>query len=166
MALQASRRSISQFRSASRACSAQRWRFSTSAIRRIDAIKVDSTSPSEAPLSEASIHAQSQSPTLSDVPTRAPSSRTEKSPSTLPRYHVSRTPSNNLPVYQDIRNGGTRKETIVRKLAGDAGSLRDELRILLGVEDERVWVGKVTGHVYVKGHHKPAIEKFLAEKGF
>ncbi|KIW02803.1 uncharacterized protein PV09_05864 [Verruconis gallopava] len=96
------------------------------------------------------------------------SGSTEMAPSSSPLlpYHVSRTPSNNLPVYHDTRNGNTRKETIIRKISGDARPLRDAIRELLGVEAEKVWIGKVTGHVYVKGHHKAKIERFLAEKGF
>jgi large subunit ribosomal protein L49 len=147
---------------------AQRWRFSTSIPKQIETIKVDSTSPSEAALSSSSYETHSQSsdtPTLSDA---IPSSRFEPSqPSgSLLRYHVSRTPANNLPVYHDTRNGNTRKETIIRKITGDPAPLRDAIRDLLELKEDRIWVGKVTGHVYVKGHHKGVIEQFLAEKGF
>lgn len=82
------------------------------------------------------------------------------------QYHVSRTPSNNLPVYHDTRNGGTRRETIIRKISGDPAPLRDAIRDYLGVAEDRVWVGKVTGHVYVKGHHKATVDRFLVERGF
>lgn len=71
-----------------------------------------------------------------------------------------------MPVYTDIRNGKTRKETIVRKIAGDPKKLRDDLVQYLAIDEERVWVGKVTAHVYMKGHHKTKVEQFLAERGF
>jgi large subunit ribosomal protein L49 len=179
MALQSSSRSLyrSIWTSQSRAC--QRQHFSTSIPRYIETIQVETTAPSEAALSSPAVASQPQttssqtantldsSSTLSE-PTFS-SSRlphdTSRTSSLLP-YHVSRTPSNNLPVYTDIRNGKTRKETIIRKITGDPRPLRDAVRELLQVDTDRVWVGKVTGHVYVKGHHKPAIEKFLSGKGF
>jgi large subunit ribosomal protein L49 len=172
MASHISTRALSRLVQASRYYSPQRLRFSTSTARRIETIQVGSTTSSEAALSSATVHAQSQSasspqaPTLSEHAVSSNRSASAEATSQLLKYHVSRTPSNNLPVYHDTRNGNTRKETIIRKIAGDPAPLRDAIRELLDVDAERVWVGKVTGHVHVKGHHKPAIEKFLAAKGF
>ncbi len=48
-----------------------------------------------------------------------------------PLYHVARTSSGNLPVYSDSKRGGNLHQTIIRKISGDAGVLRDEIRDLL-----------------------------------
>lgn len=52
----------------------------------------------------------------------ASSSRLARSYSTAqgPAYFVERTASGSLPVYTDIRNGGTDVKTLVRKVSGNA----------------------------------------------
>jgi large subunit ribosomal protein L49 len=155
---------------------AQQLYFSTSSPRRLLPVEATSATLTDVVLDDVTAATPSNSASGSEsIRTRKVATQSKSrslatpnatsKPSILP-YHVSRTPSNKLPVYTDTRNGNTRKETIVRKIAGDPRPLRDAIKELLQVDVDRVWVGKVTGHVYVKGHHKPAIEKFLAEKGF
>ncbi|KAF2433662.1 hypothetical protein EJ08DRAFT_560362, partial [Tothia fuscella] len=83
-------------------------------------------------------------------------------------YHVSRTPTNNLPIYTDIKAGNTLRQTRIRKIAGDAQALRMELikGLKLDPEREKCEINGVTGHIIIKGWHKPRVEKFLIEKGF
>ena len=67
----------------------------------------------------------------------------------------------NLPVYTDVRTGGSRKVTIVRKFAGNAGTLGKEL--------ERLCASPVTlfhGRVEVKGIHDKTIREWLLSLGF
>ncbi|OCL11944.1 hypothetical protein AOQ84DRAFT_228547 [Glonium stellatum] len=73
-------------------------------------------------------------------------------PAALPRlkYHVARTPSNQLPVYQDSKRGGNLHQTLIRKITGDARVLSDDIRQHLGLRDKDVVVNPVTGHVVVK----------------
>ena len=56
--------------------------------------------------------------------------------------------------------------TRVKKVDGDRLKLRDALRIALGVAEKDAVVNSVTGHIMIKGHHKPKIEKFLRERQF
>ena len=67
----------------------------------------------------------------------------------------------NLPVYTDIRTGGSKRVTIIRKIAGDA--------IALGQELERLCESPVTmfhGRVEVKGRHQKKVSEWLASLGF
>lgn len=43
------------------------------------------------------------------------------------KYHVYRTPSNQLPVYHLSKSGGNRKQTKIRKIEGDIGELKAQL---------------------------------------
>lgn len=81
-------------------------------------------------------------------------------------YFVTRTPSNELPVYTLRKRGGNLKMTRVKKVDGRVETLREELRGVLGVGEKDVVVNGVTGHVMVKGHWKPVIERFLRERRF
>lgn len=70
-------------------------------------------------------------------------------PSTL-AYHVSRTASNGIPVYLQRKAGGTRRTTQIRRVAGDPVALRDELRAVMPVKQEDVFVSPTSGNVIVK----------------
>lgn len=54
--------------------------------------------------------------------------------------------------------------TRIKKVHGDPGVLRDELRKVLGGRE--VVVNGVTGHVMIKGHVKGKVEGFLRERLF
>ncbi|KAF2011672.1 hypothetical protein BU24DRAFT_426754 [Aaosphaeria arxii CBS 175.79] len=77
------------------------------------------------------------------------------------KYHVERSKSGNLPVYQDYKRGGNLHLTTIRKITGDRSALRDELRVLLGKKDEDVKINQLTKHVTIKGHHRAEVLKFL-----
>ncbi|KAK3054822.1 54S ribosomal protein img2, mitochondrial [Extremus antarcticus] len=85
-------------------------------------------------------------------------------------YFVSRTRSNELPVYHDVKRGGNLKLTLVRKVDGKVEALRDELRTTLGtsvgLDQDRVVVNGVTRQVVIKGHYKMEVERFLRERRF
>jgi large subunit ribosomal protein L49 len=81
-------------------------------------------------------------------------------------YHVSRTHTNNLPVYTDYKSGGSQKITMITKIAGDAQSLRADLEQLLKLDKKTCWVKPPAGHIILKGHHTTAVTKFLQGKGF
>lgn len=78
-------------------------------------------------------------------------------------FSVSRTPSLGIPVYTDFKNGRSRVITIVRKINGDAGALRDELSRVLG-EDARVDLR--VGRVEVDGNRVKEVKTWLAGLGF
>ena len=81
-------------------------------------------------------------------------------------YYVTRTRSNELPVYCSVKRGGNLLLTQVRKIDGKKEILRDELRQLLGVASEDAVVNGTTGHIIIKGHYKPEIVQFLRERRF
>lgn len=67
----------------------------------------------------------------------------------------------NLPVYTDIRTGGSRKVTIVRKFAGDAAALGHQLEKLCGSP-----ATLYHGRVEVKGLHQKKVSEWLQALGF
>ncbi|KAK4497086.1 hypothetical protein PRZ48_011536 [Zasmidium cellare] len=81
-------------------------------------------------------------------------------------YFVTRSANKSLPIYTTRKNGGNLKLTRVRKIDGDRVALRDELRKLLKVQDKDAVINSVTGHILIKGHHKPQIERFLRQRMF
>lgn len=81
-------------------------------------------------------------------------------------YFVNRTPNNELPIYTLKKRGGNLKLTKVRKVDGRKEILRDELRVALGLAENEAVINQLTGHIVLKGHHKPRIQKFLRERMF
>jgi large subunit ribosomal protein L49 len=93
----------------------------------------------------------------------------EQSAPNLP-YFVSRTESNELPVYSDFKRGGNLKLTLVRKISGEVGVLRDALRetlkLSVGLDKDRVVVNERTRQVVIKGQYKDQVVRFLRERRF
>ncbi|KAH8777628.1 mitochondrial large subunit ribosomal protein-domain-containing protein [Diaporthe sp. PMI_573] len=81
-------------------------------------------------------------------------------------YLVERTPSKNLSVYNDARAGGTKKQTVVKKIVGDARALRDELVEELRFPRDDVKINPVTGHIKIKGFHAEKVHNWLEARGF
>ncbi|EON98433.1 putative mitochondrial large ribosomal subunit protein [Phaeoacremonium minimum UCRPA7] len=114
-------------------------------------------------LTTATSSAEATAPTPS--PAESPSSPLPTPPRQL-SYLVSRTPSNNLSVYNLAKSGGTQKLTTVKKIAGDARALRREMVAELGFPMEEVNINPVTGHINVKGWHQEKIRAWLEARGF
>jgi large subunit ribosomal protein L49 len=110
-----------------------------------------SPSPSEIEETDTSAEA-SPSPSQTDRPT-------------LP-YHVSRTHTNNLPVYTDIKSGGTRLETRIQKVHGNSHALLKDVSNALSLADVKAYVKLPGGHVIFAGRHKERIVDFLLKRGF
>lgn len=49
---------------------------------------------------------------------------------------------------------------------GNTKTLGEDLAKELQIDPELVAVGKVTGHIVIKGHFKEKVEAFLKAKGF
>ncbi|KAA8909813.1 mitochondrial large subunit ribosomal protein-domain-containing protein [Sphaerosporella brunnea] len=81
-------------------------------------------------------------------------------------YFVYRSKTNNLPVYEEAKSGGTQLQTRIRKVEGNIEALRQALIENLRLQPERVWINSLTKHVLVKGHMKQRVEKFLREQKF
>ncbi|KAJ1895429.1 mitochondrial 54S ribosomal protein img2 [Coemansia sp. IMI 209127] len=79
-------------------------------------------------------------------------------------YFVNRTRFQSLPVYVDIRNGKTRKLTLIRRIEGDIQALRDELSSSL--DDSSVQIKSISGQLVIKGDRASEIREWLTKKGF
>lgn len=62
-------------------------------------------------------------------------------------YFVARSPSNNLPIYEDKKTG---PRTLLRKIEGDAHALKLELMRQLQMDDDKVAVNPRTNHIRIK----------------
>ncbi|KUI66036.1 54S ribosomal protein img2, mitochondrial [Cytospora mali] len=90
-------------------------------------------------------------------------------PITPPRqlsYLVERTASRNFSVYNDTRSGGSKKQTVVKKIVGDAQALRNDITSELGFTKDCVKINPVTGHIKIKGFHADKVQKWLVARGF
>ena len=66
-------------------------------------------------------------------------------------YRVSRTPSAQLPIYLLAKRGGNLKQTRVKKIEGNIAQLREDLKVALGIEEDReIQVNHLTRHIIVK----------------
>ncbi|KAJ2894918.1 hypothetical protein MKZ38_007087 [Zalerion maritima] len=80
-----------------------------------------------------------------------------------------RSKTNHLPVYTVYKAHGTKKETRIRHVRGDAKALAEGLSKHLQLplqRDAGVWVNHNIGHVMVKGHFAPEIMEYLNGQGF
>jgi hypothetical protein len=55
-----------------------------------------------------------------------------------------------LPVYRDIKRGGTLELTVIRKISGDLNALRDDVQNLLRLPDHKVILNTLTKQVKIK----------------
>jgi len=82
-------------------------------------------------------------------------------------FFVRRTSNNTLPVFTDIRNGLTRKLTIIRKVEGDVDALVSHLKKDFPQVPGDVFVSKpYLQQVVIKGFVRDEIMIWLAQKGF
>lgn len=103
--------------------------------------------------------ATSTSQAASAPPPSSPASSTTAPRQKQLSYTVERTPSKNLSVYNDARAGGTKKQTVIKKIVGDSRALRDEIVEELQFPKDDVKINPVTGHIKIKvGHLSPPPE--------
>ena len=69
---------------------------------------------------------------------------------------------NHLPVYTEYKGGGTKVETILRKISGDVESLKAELEKVVYPEPVDVRAGKLV----VRGNYVLRVKKWLLGLGF
>jgi large subunit ribosomal protein L49 len=88
-------------------------------------------------------------PTQTSADLSATTTPTAKTNRRLP-YLVSRTPSKNLPIYQDCKRGGNFKVTHLKKVAGNAQLLKLGLAAELSLKPDQIRVNPVTGHIEIR----------------
>ncbi|KAJ9652460.1 54S ribosomal protein img2, mitochondrial [Neophaeococcomyces mojaviensis] len=94
---------------------------------------------------------------------------------TLP-FHMSRTGTKNLPVYETSKAGGSKHITQIRKLSGDLQEMQRQLRTILqlpetivdkkGRKKEPVMINHLTQQIIVKGWRGPEVKKWAEMVGF
>ncbi|KAJ2916866.1 hypothetical protein MD484_g3560, partial [Candolleomyces efflorescens] len=96
-----------------------------------------------------------------------------KTPASAIKYpfFVPRNSNGNLPVYTDIRNGGTRILVSIRNVDGNAGVLAEELASTLfsptSREAQRLKIKTNHNHVVISGGRwKQEVVEWLKAKGF
>ena len=65
-------------------------------------------------------------------------------------YHIHRTASQQLPIYNQAKRGGNLHQTLIRKIEGDVDTLRQDLIDSLSVTEKEVVINRLTGHIIVK----------------
>ena len=65
-------------------------------------------------------------------------------------YRITKTPSNNYPVYHLEKRGGNMKLTKLRKIEGDVNVLRSDLQKALGLTEQQVVINQLTRQIIVK----------------
>jgi len=81
-------------------------------------------------------------------------------------YFVTRTPSQQLPIYLEKKRGGNLLRTKLRKIDGDKEVLRQALEEELVLSPKDCAINPITGHIVMKGWHKPQIEAYLKARRF
>ncbi|GAA5991617.1 hypothetical protein JCM10908_005791 [Rhodotorula pacifica] len=113
----------------------------------------------------SSFYSASPAATPSQTAAEASSlSATPPTSETAPPYFVPRTAGGELPVYSDVRNGGSRVYTIVRKTRGDLNALQRDLASYL--TDVPSHVKPSAGQVILRGDWVRETKEWLAAKGF
>ncbi|KAJ2756081.1 mitochondrial 54S ribosomal protein img2 [Coemansia aciculifera] len=79
-------------------------------------------------------------------------------------YFVHRTRFQSLPVYTDIKNGKTRKLTIVRRVEGDLEALRADMSKALS--DSSIQIKKASQQLVIKGERSDEVRAWLTRSGF
>lgn len=65
-----------------------------------------------------------------------------------------------------MKAGGNLKQTRIRNIMGSSKALSEDLARELEMDPGLFTIGKVTGHIVIKGHVKQKVEAFLTAKGF
>lgn len=76
-------------------------------------------------------------------------------------YHIERSRSGNMPVYTDYNKAGG-VWTEVRKIRGNVGALRNDLKKALNLPKNEIWVKNAAQVVVIKGNRSAEVKEILA----
>ncbi|KAJ2554640.1 mitochondrial 54S ribosomal protein img2 [Coemansia sp. RSA 1933] len=79
-------------------------------------------------------------------------------------YFVNRTRFQSLPVYVDIKNGKTRRLTLIRRIEGDIQALHKDLSSSLN--DSSIQINSISNQLVIKGDRASEVREWLSKKGF
>ena len=80
-------------------------------------------------------------------------------------YFISRTENNNLPVYQEYKEGGNKLQVRIRRVEGDLQFLKNQIEEAFQMKGG-VRINPLAGHVIVKGRRRDEIVRFLSDLRF
>ncbi|KAF2835804.1 hypothetical protein M501DRAFT_997469 [Patellaria atrata CBS 101060] len=81
-------------------------------------------------------------------------------------YHISRTPSAQLPFYLLRKRGGNLHQTRVKGIAGDINVLRTDIQRFLNLPEKEVTINRTTNHIICKGHWRSQLTEWAKQRGF
>lgn len=82
-------------------------------------------------------------------------------------YVVARTSNHSLPVYSEIKNGGTQQLTIIRRIQGDVEALKSDMAALFPDSPKNhIKINPTNNHIIIKGLYVNELKQWLANKGF
>ncbi|KAG4305451.1 hypothetical protein PORY_001007 [Pneumocystis oryctolagi] len=81
-------------------------------------------------------------------------------------YVVRRTRFGGLPVYSDIKGGGTKFQTIIRRVEGNVHELYKKLVKELELKEKEAYVNHLTKHIIIKGLKVKQVKNMLTRDGF
>lgn len=91
-------------------------------------------------------------------------------------YHMARTSTHNLPIYEHRKGGGTKFITQIQKLSGNLAAMQEELRTVLGLQQkytdakgrkkEPVKINELTKHIIIDGWRGEEVKKWAQLRGF
>ena len=97
-------------------------------------------------------------------------------PATALPFLIARTSSSHLPVYEEVKAGGSKHITRIRKISGDVERLASAVRLALGLPEHitdvkgkkknTVSINWTTNHVVVRGWRGAEVKKWAELSGF
>lgn len=91
-------------------------------------------------------------------------------------FHIGRTKSRNLPIYESVKGGGSKHITEIRKLTGDLQEMQKQLCTVLqlpksvidgkGRKKEPVSINHLTNNILISGWRGPEVKKWAETLGF
>lgn len=100
----------------------------------------------------------------------------DQTPNSVLPFHIGRTGTKNLPVYESTKAGGSKKITTIRLLSGDLKEMQRDLLAVLqlpsihidtkGRKKEPVAINNLTKHIVISGWRGSEVKKWAEVRGF
>lgn len=92
------------------------------------------------------------------------------------QFHIARTKTSNLPIYESVKAGGSKKITTVRHISGDLAVAQSQLLAILelpaltidgkGRKKQPVAINHLTRHIVITGWRGAEVKKWAELLGF
>lgn len=91
-------------------------------------------------------------------------------------FHIARSKTSNLPVYEHVKDGGVKHITLIRKLSGNLVAAQQSLRAALQLPDftidrkgrkkDPVSINQLSNSIVIKGWRAAEVRSWAASLGF